>query len=218
MPSQTAPAQDIQVVYRYQDGLYINFTNRCPTACRFCIKFTWKMKYRSYDLRLRGIEPSVPRVLKEIDKAYSERPFKEIVFCGYGESTYRLTDMIKVSDAVKERHPKISRRLNTIGLGNLINSRSIAPDLAGHIDAVSVSLNTADPEQWLEIHNPLKEFKEKGFNSVIEFIRESSIAIPDTTATAVEQAGIDTEACRRLVSSLGAKFRLRPLLDDYESN
>jgi TatD family-associated radical SAM protein len=218
MTSQTVTPQNIQIVYRYKDGLYLNFTNRCPTACRFCIKFTWKMMYRSYNLKLHGEEPSVPQVLEEIRRAYSERPFKEIVFCGYGESTYRLADMIQVGDAVKEQYPQVFRRLNTIGLGNLIHSRSIPPEMAAHLDAVSISLNTADPRQWLEIHNPLPEFQEKGFESVIEFIGQSVRAIPNTVATAVEQPGIDIGACRRLVLSLGAQFRLRSLLDDYEPN
>lgn len=218
MTSETMAPRNIQVVYRYQDGLYLNFTNRCPTACRFCIKFTWKMMYRGYDLKLHGEEPPVLQVLEEIRRAYSERPFKEIIFCGYGESTYRLGDMIQVGDAVKQNYPRVFRRLNTIGLGNLINSRSISPEIAGHLDAVSISLNTADPRQWLEIHNPLPEFREKGFGSVVEFIGESARAIPNTIATAVEQPGIDIRACRRLALSLGAQFRLRSLLDDYEPN
>ena len=89
--------------------------------------------------------------------------------------------------------------------------------MAGHIDVVSISLNTADSDQWLEMHNPLPEFQKDGFKSVLRFIQESSKAISDTTATAVELPGIDVEACRNLALSLGAKFRLRPLLDEYES-
>ena len=204
-------------VYRYTNGLYVNLTNKCPTACRFCIKFTWKMKYRGYDLKLRGHEPSVAEVMAAMEEAARERPFTEIVFCGYGESTYRLGDMLAVCAEVKRRWPQVRRRLNTIGLGDAVNGRSISKDLARGLDAVSISLNTADPEQWVEILQPLKEFKAGGFEAVKRFIRECAAAIEDTTVTAVEQPGVDVAACRRLTESLGARWRERPYLDEYEA-
>ena len=213
----TMQAVKPELTYRHQDGLYINLTNYCPTACKFCIKFTWKMKYRGHDLRLFNQEPAPAEFVKDIEKAYAERPFKEIVFCGYGESTYRLKEMTEICDAVKARLPKVSRRLNTIGLGNLIKKRSIAKDLEGHLDAVSVSLNTADPKQWAQIHNPKPEFKARGFESVLEFIRECAQAVPDTTVTAVGQPGINVKAVKTLTLKLGAKFRERSLLDKYEA-
>ena len=205
------------VVYRYQDGLYVNLTNRCPTACGFCIKFTWKMRYRGYDLRLDNQEPTVDEVLDAVEAAGRERAFREIVFCGYGESTYRLEDMLAVCDALAQRHPGARRRLNTIGLGDLINGRSIARELAGRLDAVSVSLNTADPAQWIDIHRPLPEFRETGFAAVQEFLRECARRVADTTATAVDRPGVDVAGCRRLAESLGARWRERPHLDAYES-
>ena len=205
------------LVYRYHDGLYVNFTNRCPTACRFCIKFKWKMRYRSYDLKLNGHEPSTAEVLAAIDSAGRERAFDEIVFCGYGESTYRLADMLAVCEELKRRYPHARRRLNTIGLGNLINGRSIAAELARGLDSVSVSLNTADPRQWVEMHNPLEPFAKDGFESVKQFIRECAAVIGDTAVTAVQREGVDLDACRRLAESLGACWRERPYLDDYEA-
>ena len=36
------------LAYSYNDGLYINLTSRCPTACTFCIKYTWKYQYRGH--------------------------------------------------------------------------------------------------------------------------------------------------------------------------
>lgn len=204
-------------VYRYRGGLYVNLTNKCPTACRFCIKFTWKMKYRGYDLKLRGHEPAVADVLAGLEEAARERPFDEVVFCGYGESTYRLEDMLAICDSAKQRWPKARRRLNTIGLGDAINGRPISKELARGLDAVSISLNTADAKQWVELMHPLKEFSAGGFEAVKSFIQDCAAAIPDTTVTAVEQPGVDIAACRRLVEALGARWRERPLLDDYEA-
>lgn len=216
MPSSKAQPATATVVYRYRDGLYVNLTNKCPTACRFCIKFTWKMKYRGYDLKLRGHEPSVAEVLEAIETAARERPFSEVVFCGYGESTYRLADMLAVCAEFRRRWPKAKRRLNTIGLGDAINGRSISRELATGLDAVSISLNTADPKQWVHLMNPLREFKAGGFEAVKRFIRECATAIEDTTVTAVGQPEIDLNACRRLTEELGARWRERPWLDDYE--
>ncbi|MBI4347720.1 MAG: radical SAM protein [Elusimicrobia bacterium] len=214
-PAKAAP-QTTTIVYRYRDGLYVNLTNKCPTACRFCIKFTWKMKYRGYDLKLRGHEPSLAEVLDAIETAARERPFAEVVFCGYGESTYRLADMLAVCAEVRRRWPKVKRRLNTIGLGDAINGRPISKELASGLDAVSISLNTADEKQWVHLMNPLREFKTGGFQAVKRFIRECAAEIRDTTVTAVEQPGIDLAACRRLAEELGARWRERELLDDYE--
>lgn len=204
------------IVYRYKDGLYVNFTNQCPTACAFCIKFSWKMRYRSYDLRLSRGEPAVFDVLAAAEKAYAEQPFSELVFCGYGESTYRLADMIEACRRIREKLPAVRRRLNTVGLGNLVCGRPIASELRGSLEAVCVSLNTADPAQWVEIMRPKPEFLERGFSSVKDFIRECAAQVTETAATAVERPDVDLKACGRLAESLGARFRLRPHLDGYE--
>jgi len=117
--------------YKYKDALYLNITSRCPTACKFCIKFSWNYQYRGNNLLLEE-EPSIAQILDSIGDpgAYSE-----IVFCGYGESTYRLNEMREIALALKEKGAK-QIRLNTIGLGNLIHKRNIVPELAGFIDVV----------------------------------------------------------------------------------
>lgn len=205
------------LVYRYQDGLYVNLTNKCPTACKFCIKFTWKMQYRGYDLRLGKADPTVEQIVAEAAREYAVKPFSQLVFCGYGESTYRLKEMLEVCDRIHQRFPAVRTRLNTIGLGDLIHKRSIAADFTGHLDAVSISLNTADPDQWSEIHQPFPEFRVNGFQAVLSFIKSCAAAVADTTVTAVAADGIDVDAVRTAAESRGAQFRLRPILDDYEA-
>ncbi|MBI4423579.1 MAG: radical SAM protein, partial [Elusimicrobia bacterium] len=203
--------------YRYRDGLYLNLTNRCPTACRFCVKFEWKMRYRGYDLTLARREPGVPELLAAVAKEAKARPLRELVFCGYGESTYRLAEMLELGAEARRRYPGARRRLNTVGLGDLIHGRPIAGDLPRGLDAVSISLNTADERQWAELHRPRPEFRERGFAAVLEFIRSCARAVPDTTVTAVAQPGVDLDACRRLAESLGARWRERELLDEAEA-
>jgi TatD DNase family protein len=200
------------LAYQYQDALYLNITHRCPTACEFCIKFSWDYQYRGYNLGLRE-EPPVAAILAE---AGDPSPYSQIVFCGYGESTYRLDAMREISTRLREKGAK-KMRLNTIGLGNLINGRNIAPDLAEILDTVSVSLNTPDPEEWSKIHRPLPQFREKGFEGVLEFIRECAKVIPQTFATAVDLPSLDRPRFESLVKSLGAQVRIRPYLDEYEN-
>jgi len=202
---------EVSLVYPYKEALYVNLTSRCPTACKFCIKFSWDYRFRGYNLKLPA-EPSVQDILRA---AGDVSRYREIVFCGYGESTYRLSEMKELADHFRAKG--VSRlRLNTIGLGSLIHGRDIAPDLGRFLDTVSISLNTADPAQYVEIHRPLPEFRERAFRAVQEFIRQCARHVPETVVTAVETPGIDIGAVRRLAESLGASFRSRPYLDEYE--
>jgi TatD DNase family protein len=200
-------------VYPYQNNLYINLTSRCPTACRFCVKFTWEYQYRGRNLKLPA-DPSVDEILAAAGTDLSG--YGEMVFCGYGESTYRLKEMEELARAFRARGAR-RIRLNTVGYGNLIHGRSIGADLARFLDVVSVSLNTADPEQHEALHRPLPEFKGKGFAGVVDFIRDCVGKAPEVVVTAVESPEVDTTAVRCLAESLGASFRLRPLLEDYEA-
>lgn len=199
--------------YRYKDALYLNITSKCPTACTFCIKFTWKYQYRGNNLLLKE-EPSVEEL---VASAGDPSTHSEIVFCGYGESTYRLAEMGAIARRLRNDGAR-RIRLNTIGLGNLMHGRNIAPELSQFLDSVSVSLNTTDPEEWVRIHRPLPEFRERGFESVLEFIRECAKVIPETTVTAVETIEKDQVRFESLVSTLGAQVRFRPYLDEYESS
>lgn len=200
----TSPA----LTYPYDGALYINLTSRCPTACAFCVKFSWDYKYHGVDLKLPA-DPTVAEVLAATPSDLSV--YREVVFCGYGESTYRLNEMKELAAEFRRRGAR-RIRLNTVGLGNLINGRNIAPDL-GFLDAVSISLNTVDPQKYVEIMRPRPEFRSKALDSVKEFIRECARAVPDTTVSAVQLAGLDPDGVRLVAESSGAKFRLRPFLD-----
>lgn len=167
------------------------------------------MWFRGYDLKIQR-EPSVREVL---EAAGDPARFREIVFCGYGESTYRLKEMEEIAQALR-RNGARGLRLNTIGLGNLIHHRDIAPDLGRFLDTVSVSLNTADPLQHEKLHRPLPEFRGKAFAGCLEFIRSCVKHVPLTVVTAVGQPDVDVEAVRRLVHELGAEFRLREYLEE----
>jgi TatD DNase family protein len=207
----TGPASEPTIAYPFKKGLYLNVTNRCPTACRFCIKRILRWRFERWDFRLKE-DPSAERILEACAKTAGGRRFAEVVFCGYGESTYRLPDLPALCRGLRRQQPGALLRLNTVGLGSLIWGRDIAPELAGLIDAVAVSLNTADPGQWLDIHAPLKAFRAAGYASTLDFIRSCAAAGLKTTVTAVQLPGTDLAAVRRLAASLGASFRARPAL------
>ena len=206
------------IVYRYQKGLYVNLTNRCPTACVFCVKNAWKMDYRGSDLNLRGGEPAPADVIALAREQWAAQPFEELVFCGYGEPTMRLEALLACARMVRngraEPIPRNIRiRVNTNGLANAVWGRNVVPEMKGLIDSVHVSLNTADPLQWAAIMRPMDPWKAAGFEKVKEFIREASLLLPEAYATAVEQEGVDLQKFRELAASLGAEPRVRPRLD-----
>jgi TatD family-associated radical SAM protein len=205
------------VVYRHGTGLYVNVTNRCPTACVFCIKHKWKMEYRGSNLNLGGAEPDADTLLELIRAEWTRTPFEELVFCGYGEPTMRLDILLAVAGAVKSGllspvPPGLRVRLNTNGLGGLVNGKDITRELKGLVDAVHVSLNTADPGQWLAMMRPAPEYAQKGFESVLDFIRSAAGSIPETVVTAVRNKDVDLEKFSALAGKLGAGHRLRGIL------
>jgi len=208
----------LTLIYRYKTKLYVNLTNRCPTACVFCIKSKWKMVYRGSDLDLGGAEPDAGAFTGLIKEAWLQEPFDELVFCGYGEPTMRLEALIETARAVKTGGLRpvpddLRIRLNTNGLGSLINGRDIVPELKGLIDSAHVSLNTTDPVQWLALMRPGPEYARKGFESALAFVREAARVLPETVVTAIDGIGADLEKIKALAGELGAEIRIRPGLD-----
>jgi TatD DNase family protein len=210
--TDSASSRPVSLVYEHDGGLYVNLTSRCPTACVFCIKFSWEYQYHGRNLKLPG-EPTVADILAAAPADLS--PYREVVFCGYGESTYRIAEMKELARAFRGRGAK-RLRLNTVGLGNLINGRDITPELGTFLDTVSISLNTTDPARYVEIMRPLPAFRDRALESVKEFIRLCVSQVPETVVTAVEMPGVDLAGVRAVAESAGAIFRARPHLDKDE--
>ncbi|MCK4935880.1 MAG: TatD family nuclease-associated radical SAM protein [Elusimicrobiales bacterium] len=207
-----------KLVYRYNDSLYINLTNQCPTKCVFCIKYLWKMQFHGYNLDISKFEPNADAYIDAIGKEIKIAGFNEIIFCGYGEPTMRLAEMLKISSAIRAGkivglQSDFKIRLNTNGLGNLINKRNIVPELKGSINSVSISLNTMDPRQWLHLMNPLSEYREEGFLSVLQFIKDCSKNLDKTTITALDNLGADLEKLNALAKELNIDIRIRSGLE-----
>jgi len=212
MGNQAVLDKEPSLVYEFDGALYLNITSRCPTACRFCVKFSWDYSYRGNNLKLPE-DPSVDDIVRALPDNLSR--FREIVFCGYGESTYRLSEMKALAPILRYKGAK-RLRLNTVGLGNLIHGRNVAPELGEFLDAVSISLNTVDPIQYVEIMRPRPEFREKALDSVKEFIVACVKSVPETVVSAVALTGVDISGVPAVAKEAGALFRLRPFLDSPE--
>ncbi len=189
-----------QIAYPIRNSLYLNITNRCSAACSFCVRYQTDF-VKGHNLRLAE-EPSADALIKEIG---DPARYAEVVFCGYGEPTLRLDVVKAVATEVKRRGGRV--RIDTNGHANLINKRNVLPELAGLVDAVSVSLNAQNAELYNKISQP--QFGIATYDAVQEFIREAVQYIPDVTATVVALPEVDLEACRKLADGLGAKFRVR---------
>ncbi|HBG06872.1 MAG: radical SAM protein [Geobacteraceae bacterium GWC2_58_44] len=193
-------SEQATIAYMIRDSLYLNITNRCSNRCTFCPKFE-EFTVKGHELRLSH-EPGFSEVMAAVDASSG---FKEVVFCGYGEPLIRLDLVKEVAAELKRRGMRV--RINTDGQANLVHGRNILPELSGLVDALSVSLNAADPETYQRLCNT--PFGPSGFQAVCEFLREAVRHIPEVTASAVALPGLDVEKVRELAQSLGVGFRER---------
>ena len=203
-----------QIAYCIRSLLYLNITNRCTNSCTFCPRVWGEAPeddplrreagylVKGHNLRLEK-EPDAREVIAAMGEI---SPYREVVFCGFGEPTLRLDVLLEVAKHVRALGQRV--RLDTNGQGSLHHGRSIVPDLAEAVDAVSVSLNAATPEEYAKLCRP--ERGEAAFRAVVDFVKEAADRIPEVTVTAVELPGLDMKAVKRLAKELGVQFRTRP--------
>jgi len=188
------------IVYKIRNSLYVNLTNRCTNRCVFCSRES-DPSVKGHWLRLES-EPTVQQVLDEIG---DPTQYAEIVFCGFGEPMLRLDAIKEIAASVKARGGSI--RINTNGQADIISGRRVTPELDGLVDVVSVSLNSARRDQYVDICRP--SHGEKAYDSMIEFIKDASKHVPKVIVTALDFPGVDVDACRRLAGELGVEYRQR---------
>lgn len=198
------------ILYKVYNNLYVNLTNKCPCACTFCLRQNMDHVGESDSLWLTR-EPSIEEVIADFEN-FDVEDFDELVFCGFGEPTERLDAILAVAKYFKDTYRK-PIRINTNGLGSLINKRNIAPELEGLIDTVSISLNTPNAERYHELVR--SRFGDQSFDAMLSFARECTKYVPhvvmttvDTTLTKEEEA-----QCRAICDELGAVYRIRPWED-----
>lgn len=198
--SESPPA----IAYLLRENCYLNITSRCTLRCNFCPKFNHTWVIGGAGLRLRK-EPTVDEVLAAVGDS---RGYKEIVFCGLGEPTLRLYDVVEIAAVLHQRAAR-RVRLNTDGLASLVYGRDVTPDLEGSIDALSISLNAQNEAVYNRHCRPSLA---GSYGAMLEFADRVRDFVPDVTLTAIDGLeGVDIGACERIARDLGVKFRRRVL-------
>ncbi|MBE6634262.1 MAG: TIGR04100 family radical SAM protein [Ruminococcaceae bacterium] len=199
------------VTYAAGSAIYVNMTNRCPCACTFCLRHHKDHVFQSDSLWLER-EPTVREVCDSID-AWELTRYSEIVFCGYGEPTERLYDLLKVAEHIRSKSD-IKIRINTNGLADLIWGEPTAPKLEGLIDSVSISLNATNKEDYFQVVRP--KFGIGSYDAMLNFAKACTEYVPSVVMTVVDvvTSKEEQELCRRICESVGATLRIRPYVAD----
>ena len=156
-------------------------------------------------------EPTAEEVIDELKK-WDVDSFHEIVFCGFGEPTEAFDVLKKVVEFIKSKYNK-PIRLNTNGVGSLINKRNIAPELKGLIDTVSISLNNPDPEEYAKLVR--SKYGVKSFQEMIDFAKECKKYVPNVVMSTVDTtiSHEEEKKCKEICDKIGAEYRIRPWED-----
>jgi TatD family-associated radical SAM protein len=176
--------------------------------CAFCLRNNGDGVGEADSLWLER-EPTRMEIWEDIQRRELGE-FRELVFCGYGEPTYRLHDILWVCDRVREISP-ISIRMDTNGHGSLIWGKDITPLFAGRFDTVSISLNAPDKETYNARCEP--DFDD-GYEAMLQFTRDVRKYVPRVVMTVVDcVAPEEIEQCRQICEEIGAQYRIR----EYEA-
>ena len=202
------------VSYEYEGSLYVNLTNRCDCACVFCLRHNGsKGSIYADDLWLEH-EPTREEALADLLRR-DLAGYPEIVFCGFGEPTYRIDDILWLVDEMKQAVPNLPPvRINTNGHANLIHGRDITPDLAGRIDVLSISLNGSTCEEYVKVTRPRDS--DAAWDAMLDFTRKAARYVPQVKMTIVnkDKSPEEIEACRAMCAELGAILRVREYIPD----
>ena len=201
------------VTYAFEGNLYVNPTNRCNYNCNFCLRRNQSSRGSIYhdDLWLDR-QPTKEEMLESI-LSWDLSQFAQIVFCGFGEPSYRMEDICWVIDELKARGVQNPIRMNTNGTGSVIHGRDITPEFAGRFDEVSVSLNTDTAEKYDALCHP--DFS-GAFEAMKDFTRRLLRYVPRVVMTVVDTISAEEiEACRRICEEeVGAQYRVRAYIPD----
>ena len=194
-----------EIVYSYKDNVYLNITNKCPCACTFCIRSQKDAIGSANSLWLEH-NPTFEEVKTALDN-YNLDNCKEIIFCGYGEPTNSYDVLMETAKYIRENY-KIKTRINTNGLGNLVNNKNIAEELCQNIDAVSISLNCSNKEDYFKVVRP--KFGIESFDAMLDFARDCKKYTDNVMLSVVDVIGEEEiEKCKKIADSLNIPLRVR---------
>ena len=192
------------ILYTYKNQVYANITNRCDCNCQFCIR-SHKDSVGEADNLWHKSEPTLEEIRQAMD-AFDFKGYDELVYCGYGEPTCALDNLLASAAYAKEKQ-NIKIRLNTNGLANLYHKRNIIPELAKVIDSVSVSLNAPTAEKYQEVTRP--QF-ENAFPALLEFSELAKGAFEHVQFSIVDVLPEEEiKECQRIADERGIYLKIR---------
>lgn len=192
------------ILYTYKNQVYANITNRCDCSCQFCIRSHRDSVGEADNLWFKT-EPTLEEIKAAMD-AFDFTGYDELVYCGYGEPTCALENLLASATYAKEKY-QIKIRLNTNGLANLYHKRNIIPELAKVVDRVSISLNAPTAEKYQEVTRP--QF-DNAFPAMLEFASLAKEAFEHTQLSIVDVLSEeDIKACQKLADDRGIYLRIR---------
>ena len=201
----------MEILYRVHKGVYVNLTNRCSSACTFCLRQTMDHVGESHSLWLER-EPTAQEVEDEFRK-WDMSQFEEIVFCGFGEPTEKLDVLLEICRYLKKFRTPI--RINTNGHASMIAGKDTAPMFKGLVDTISISLNASNARHYQELCQCQEG--EKGFYEMLDFARKVNEYVPNVVLSVVDiMDKQEIEECRNIAQELGVKFRVRELITEEE--
>ena len=192
------------ILYTYKNQLYATITNRCECSCQFCIRSHQDSVGEAENLWFQS-EPTLEDIKKAMDE-FDFTEYDELVYCGYGEPTCALDNLLASAAYIKEKN-NIKIRLNTNGLANLYHKRNIVPELAKVVDNVSISLNAPTAEKYQEVTRP--QF-EDAFPAMLEFAELAKEAFEHTQFSIVDVLPEDEiKACQKIADDRGIYLKIR---------
>lgn len=198
------------LVYILDEKIYINLTNRCTNNCKFCIR-QQKDDVVGTNMWLESEDYHPADVIIQLENV-SDKIYKGVTFCGYGEPTVKFENLKAVAKYIKEYYPGVNIRVNTNGHGNVINKKDILPELKGLVDEFSISLNAQDEELYDELSQPKID---NAYQAMLDFAKEAVEAGFKVTLSVVskyENYNVDLAECEVIAKSIGAEFRNREFI------
>ena len=194
-----------EILYVYKNKVYLNITNKCPCACTFCIRSQTDAIGNASNLWLNH-NPSFEEVKAALD-AFDFEGYDEVIFCGYGEPTNSFDVLVKTAKYIREKL-NVKIRVNTNGLGSLINGRDISEELCSCVDAVSISLNCSNKEDYLRVVRP--KFGIESYDEMLDFAVKCKKYLDDVQLSVVDVIGEEEVAkCQAIADRLGIRLRVR---------
>jgi len=152
-------------------------------------------------------EPTTEDVIKSIQFYEPLDDYSEVVFCGFGEPFSSFDVLIETAKWLKQQGVK-HVRVNTNGLGDLIVGRPVAPELAGLVDEISISLNAPDAQTYVDLCVP--EFGDKSFDALIDFAKAAKGFVPRVSFSVVDfLEPAEIQKCKDIAAQLDIPLRVR---------